>query len=33
MESWLEQPIEFKDISDDERAQAIIAKHGKHWNQ
>lgn len=33
MESWLENPIEFVDLCDDERAQAIIAKHGKHWNK
>jgi len=28
LRKWAETPIDHKDVSDDERAQAIIAKHG-----
>ena len=31
LQEWISTPIELKDVTGDERAEAIIAKHGKHW--
>ncbi|MEM1223113.1 MAG: type II toxin-antitoxin system Phd/YefM family antitoxin [Verrucomicrobiota bacterium] len=31
LRTWVNTSIELKDIAGDERAEAIMAKHGKHW--
>lgn len=31
MDSWANEEIQLKDLSGDLRAEAIIAKHGRHW--
>lgn len=31
LQKWAETSVEHGDIPEDERAKAIIAKHGKHW--
>lgn len=32
LQRWTEKPVEQRDLSGDERAEAILAKHAKHWN-